>query len=67
MLVGRQFPVLVEGPARRGESKLAGKTPQFKTAVFPAADAIRTGDTIPVRVESATAHTLHCVPEPAAY
>ena len=66
-LVGRQFAVLVEGPARRGESKLAGKTPQFKTAVFPAADAIRTGDTIPVRVESATAHTLHCVPEPAAY
>ena len=59
-LVGRQFPVLVEGPARRGESKLAGKTPQFKTAVFPAADAIRTGDTVMVRVESATAHTLHC-------
>ncbi len=59
-LVGRRFPVLVEGPARRGASKLAGKTPQFKTAVFPAADAIRTGDTIMVRVESATAHTLHC-------
>ena len=61
-LVGREFPVLVEGPARRGRGMLAGKTPQFKTALFPASPAIRPGDTIRARVGSATAHTLVCSP-----
>ena len=59
-LAGKRFAVLVEGPARRGNGMLAGKTPQFKTAVLPAADSIKAGDTVTVRVESATAHTLHC-------
>jgi tRNA-2-methylthio-N6-dimethylallyladenosine synthase len=59
-LVGQRFAVLVEGPARRGGGMLAGKTPQFKTAVFGTADSIRPGDTVTVRVESATGHTLHC-------
>jgi tRNA-2-methylthio-N6-dimethylallyladenosine synthase len=59
-LADERFAVLVEGPARRGSGMLAGKTPQFKTAVFPAADSIKPGDTVTVRVESATAHTLHC-------
>src|SRR5512146_84868 len=59
-LVGRRVAVLVEGPARRGGGMLSGKTPQFKTAVFPAADSIGAGDTVTVRVESATGHTLHC-------
>src|SRR5216683_2894468 len=59
-LAGERFAVLVEGPARRGNGMLAGKTPQFKTAVLPAADSIKAGDTVTVRVESATAHTLHC-------
>jgi tRNA-2-methylthio-N6-dimethylallyladenosine synthase len=58
-LVGREFQVLVEGPARRGEGMLAGKTPQFKTALFPAA-AVRPGDTVLVQVNSATAHSLIC-------
>jgi len=58
--IGRVYPVLVEGPARRGEGMLAGKTPQFKTAVFPAAERVRAGDTIEVRVDSANAHTLVC-------
>jgi tRNA-2-methylthio-N6-dimethylallyladenosine synthase len=59
-LVGSEFPVLVEGPARRGDSMLVGKTPQFKTALFPEAPSIRTGDTVRVRVASATAHSLVC-------
>jgi tRNA-2-methylthio-N6-dimethylallyladenosine synthase len=59
-LAGERFAVLVEGPARRGGGMLAGKTPQFKTAVFAAADSIRPGHTVTVRVDSATAHTLHC-------
>jgi tRNA-2-methylthio-N6-dimethylallyladenosine synthase len=57
-LVGRDFPVLVEGPARRGQAMLAGKTPQFKTAVFPAGPSTRAGDTVRVRVETVTAHSL---------
>ncbi len=57
--MGQIFPVLVEGPARRGEGMLSGKTPQFKTAIFPDTGP-RIGDTIEVRVESATAHTLMC-------
>ncbi|HTQ26225.1 MAG TPA: tRNA (N6-isopentenyl adenosine(37)-C2)-methylthiotransferase MiaB [Candidatus Binataceae bacterium] len=61
VLIGEQVAVLVEGPARRGQGMLAGKTPQFKTAVFPAAASIAPGDTVAARVESASAHTLHCV------
>jgi tRNA-2-methylthio-N6-dimethylallyladenosine synthase len=57
--VGREVEVLVEGPARRPAGWLAGKTPQFKTAVFPAAGA-RAGDLVRVRVADATAHTLVC-------
>jgi tRNA-2-methylthio-N6-dimethylallyladenosine synthase len=58
--IGRTFSVLVEGPARRGAGMFAGKTRQFKTAVFPSRDGIRAGDTVAVRVESATAHSLGC-------
>jgi len=60
-LIGRDFHVLVEGPARRGAGKLAGKTPQFKTAVFTPDGSIQPGDIVSVRIESATAHTLHGV------
>lgn len=56
-LVGAPFEVLVEGPARRREGWLAGKTPQFKTAVFPGNGAAL-GDTVGVRVTASTAHTL---------
>ena len=55
--VGRQVEVLVEGPARRPDGWLAGKTPQFKTTVLPAGDA-RPGDLVRVQVADATAHTL---------
>jgi tRNA-2-methylthio-N6-dimethylallyladenosine synthase len=63
-LIGLRFEVLVEGPARRGNAMLAGKTPQFKTAILPARAEIRPGDKVAVRVESATAHTLICAPVP---
>jgi tRNA-2-methylthio-N6-dimethylallyladenosine synthase len=59
-IVGDEFPVLVEGPARRGIGTLAGKTPQFKTAIFPAAPGITPGATVNVRVDSVTAHSLIC-------
>jgi tRNA-2-methylthio-N6-dimethylallyladenosine synthase len=57
-LVGMNFPVLVEGPARRGEGRLAGKTPQFKTAIFSGNDGIQIGDTVTMRVDAATGHSL---------
>jgi tRNA-2-methylthio-N6-dimethylallyladenosine synthase len=59
-LIGREFPILVEGSARRGGGMLVGKTPQFKTALFPAAGAIQPGDIVRARVDSATAHSLLC-------
>jgi tRNA-2-methylthio-N6-dimethylallyladenosine synthase len=60
-LVGRQFPVLIEGEARRGSGMLSGKTPQFKTAVFPAVQSLRPGNTVSVQIESATSHSLRAV------
>lgn len=59
-IVGERFAVLVEGPARRGNGMLAGKTPQFKTAVFASAPGVAPGDTVAVRVDDATAHSLLC-------
>jgi tRNA-2-methylthio-N6-dimethylallyladenosine synthase len=54
--VGRVREVLVEGRARRGEGMLSGKTPHFKTAVFQGTAGV--GDTVPVRIVSATSHSL---------
>jgi tRNA-2-methylthio-N6-dimethylallyladenosine synthase len=59
-MIGSEFPVLVEGPARRGGGMLAGKTPQYKTAIFAGALGIDPGDTVNVRVDSATGHSLMC-------
>jgi tRNA-2-methylthio-N6-dimethylallyladenosine synthase len=59
-IVGREYPLLVEGPARRGGGQMTGKTPQFKTAFFAARAGIAAGDTITARVESVTSHSLIC-------
>ena len=59
-MIGREFTVLVEGPARRGGGMLAGKTPQYKTAIFRGLEGITPGDTVTVRVDSATGHSLMC-------
>jgi tRNA-2-methylthio-N6-dimethylallyladenosine synthase len=56
-MVGRDVDVLVEGPARRRDGWLAGKTAHFKTAVLPDNGA-QAGDLVRVRVASSTAHTL---------
>jgi tRNA-2-methylthio-N6-dimethylallyladenosine synthase len=54
--VGQVREVLVEGSARRGAGMLCGKTPHFKTAVF--ATQANVGEIIPVRIVSATSHSL---------
>jgi tRNA-2-methylthio-N6-dimethylallyladenosine synthase len=59
-LVGEDVEVLVEGPARRPEGWMAGKTPQMKTTVFPGPAEV--GSLVTVRVEAATAHSLRGVP-----
>ena len=59
-MIGREFAVLVEGAARRGRGMVSGKTPQFKTAIFAGAEGVRAGDTVNVRVDSATGHSLMC-------
>jgi len=56
-LIGREVEVLVEGPAKRPAGHVAGKTPDFKTTVFPAAGA-QPGELVRVRVAGATPHTL---------
>jgi tRNA-2-methylthio-N6-dimethylallyladenosine synthase len=55
--IGQTVEVLVEGPAKRQADWLSGKNGQFKTVVFPGNGA-QQGDLAPVRVTSATAHTL---------
>src|SRR5579875_90614 len=59
-LVGSRVEVLIEGPARRGGGMMAGKTPQFKTALVPARPEVRVGVTVAARIASATAHSLVC-------
>ncbi|OFV88367.1 MAG: tRNA (N6-isopentenyl adenosine(37)-C2)-methylthiotransferase MiaB [Acidobacteria bacterium RBG_16_68_9] len=56
-MVGRNVEVLVEGPARRRAGWVAGKTPQFKTTVFPDCGA-RPGEVVQVGIAESTAHTL---------
>ena len=51
-MIGREFPVLVEGAHGAARGMLAGKTPQFKTAISPRRGN-RAGDTVNVRVDSA--------------
>jgi tRNA-2-methylthio-N6-dimethylallyladenosine synthase len=59
-MIGHEFLVLVEGPARRGGGMMSGKTPEFKTAIFRGDDRVAAGDTVNVRVDSATGHSLMC-------
>ncbi len=54
--IGRRVEVLAEGPAKRPEGWMVGKSRDFRTVVFPGPAS--PGDLVTVRVESATSHTL---------
>ena len=56
--IGRSYPVLIEGSARRGEGMVAGKTPQFKTVALPATASTAIGATPTVQILAATSHSL---------
>jgi tRNA-2-methylthio-N6-dimethylallyladenosine synthase len=55
--VGADVEVLVEGPAKRNPETWFGKTPQFKTVVFPHRGE-RSGDRVRLRVAAASPYTL---------
>ena len=57
--IGRTYEVLVEGPSKRSDAELMGRTSQNKTCVFPAGGH-KAGDTVTVRVLSCTSATLRC-------
>ncbi len=57
--IGREFDMLVEGPAKRRPDQLVGRTPGNKTCVIPRGQA-RAGQTVRVRVTDATSATLIC-------
>jgi len=62
--LGREVEVLVEGPARRGNGQLYGRSPQFKAVVFPD-DGARPGDLRRVHVVGSTSNTLLGAPAAA--
>ena len=57
--IGRCYEVLVEGPSKRSEEELMGRTSQNRTCVFPAAGH-KAGEYVTVRVLSCTSATLRC-------
>lgn len=56
-LVGRRYPVLVEGTAKRGNGWY-GRSPQFKNVVFEAPWDPAIGELVEVEVARTTGHTL---------
>jgi tRNA-2-methylthio-N6-dimethylallyladenosine synthase len=59
--VGETHEVLVEGPSQRDASLLFGRTRASKAVVFPGPRALE-GRLVRVRIESASAWTLHGAP-----
>lgn len=55
--IGEIRPVLVEGPARKGESMLVGRTPHNRKVLFPAPEKL-IGHIVSVRITGATVTAL---------
>lgn len=62
--IGRSVEILVEGPARRPAGHVAGKTPQFITAIVDGGAAA--GSLVTGTVVAATGHTMIAVADGAA-
>lgn len=56
--VGKSFEVLVEGPSRRSDEQLCGRTSGNKMVVFDKAEGLRAGDYCRVRITGCTSATL---------
>jgi len=57
--IGKIFEVLVEGPSKRSDKDMVGRTSQNKTCVFKAS-GLKAGDYVNVRVLDCTSATLLC-------
>ena len=55
--IGKTVEVLVEGFSKRSHDDMYGRTPQYKTVVFPRTDQ-KVGDIVYVRVSEASSATL---------
>jgi tRNA-2-methylthio-N6-dimethylallyladenosine synthase len=55
--IGKTFEVLVEGFSKRSKEQLFGRTSQNKVVIFPRLGR-RIGETIKVKIESASSATL---------
>jgi len=55
--IGKTFEVLAEGPSKKSENELFGRTSQNKVVVFPKAD-VMPGNLVMVRIESCSSATL---------
>ena len=55
--IGHTYEVLIEGPSKRDEAELMGRTSQNKTCVFPA-EGHKSGEYVNVEVLSCTSATL---------
>ncbi|MGE5234964.1 MAG: tRNA (N6-isopentenyl adenosine(37)-C2)-methylthiotransferase MiaB [Acidobacteriota bacterium] len=58
-LIGRQVEVLVDGPAKRGESMWQGRGDDNRVVNFPAWAGVKEGDVVIMTITGATAHALH--------
>jgi len=56
-LVGSVSEVLVEGPARKGDGLLMGRTRGFRKVIFPGNER-QIGELIPIRIREASVSTL---------
>ncbi|MBR3682314.1 MAG: tRNA (N6-isopentenyl adenosine(37)-C2)-methylthiotransferase MiaB [Tidjanibacter sp.] len=56
--VGKEFEVLVEGHSKRSEAQLCGRTSQNKMVVFDAAEGIKAGDYVRVKITDCSSATL---------
>jgi tRNA-2-methylthio-N6-dimethylallyladenosine synthase len=54
--IGSTHEVLVEGPAKRPDGWVTGKSRDFRTVVLPGPAS--PGDVVPVRIDAASSHTL---------
>jgi len=56
--IGKEFSILVEGTSKRRKDQLFGRNSQNKVVVFDAADGVKVGDYVRVRVSDCTPATL---------
>ena len=65
-MVGKSYPVIVEGPTKQDENHWYGRTSGNKMIIFPKAEGIAVGDTLDVKVEQAQTWVLKGTPRQAA-